>query len=132
MPRPNLVLAVAALTTALVCGPADAAEKKKGGGLTFLQLPALAATVVKADGRRGVLTMEAGVDARDEAAYARLQASLPRLRSAYVAALQTHAQGLGPGSAPNPDRLAAHLQRETDRLVGKPGSKVLLGTLMLN
>ena len=132
MPRPALAFVLAVLSTALMCTPLQAAEKKKGGGRAYLQLSPLAATVVRPDGRRGILTMESGVDAKDEAMHARLQASLPRLRAVYVTTLQRHAQGLGPSSAPDPDRLAADLQRETDRLVGKPGATVLLGTLMMN
>lgn len=132
MPRPVAALLIAALSTALVCAPAQANERKKGGGRAFMQMAPLAATVMRPDGRRGVLTLDTGVDAKDEAMFAQLQTSMPRLRAAYVAVLQNHAGGLGPGSAPNPDRLAADLQRETDRLLGKPGAKVLLGTLMLN
>ena len=132
MRRPVPLLALAVLSAALACAPAQASEKKKGGGRAFVQLSPLAATVIRPDGRRGVVTMETGVDAKDDATYGRIHASLPRLRAAYVIALQNHAQGMGPGSAPNPDRLAADLQRETDRVLGKPGAKVLMGTLMIN
>lgn len=132
MSRSAHAFALAALCTALLCAPAMAGEKKKGGGRAFIQLSPLAATVSKPDGRRGILTMETGVDAKDETTHARVQSSMPRLRAAYVSALQRHAQGLGPGSAPSPDRLSIDLQRETDRVLGKPGAKVLLGTLMMN
>ena len=125
------ILAVATLAV-LASTPSHASEKKKGGGLSYLQLPPMAAIVLRPDGRRGVLTVEAGVDAKDEALHARAQASIPRLRAAYVTAVQSHAQGMAPGSAPNPDRLAAALQRETDRVLGKPGAKVLLGTIIIN
>jgi hypothetical protein len=49
-----------------------------------------------------------------------------------VAAIQTHARGLGPGAPPQADRLAVELQRETDRVLGKPGAKLLLGSLIVN
>lgn len=131
MPRLDRNLVLAALALTLACGPAEASEKKKGGGRAFQQLAPLAATVIRADGRRGVLTLDTGVDSPDEATHARVQASMPRLRAAYVAVLQNHARGMAPGSAPNADRLAAELQRETNRVLGKPGAVILLGTLMV-
>jgi hypothetical protein len=116
----------------LACPSAQASEKKKSGGRDFLQLAPLAATVLRSDGRRGVLTVEAGVDIRDEGLNALAQASMPRLRAAYVTVVQNHAQGMGPGSPPNADRLAADMQKATDRVLGRPGARVLLGTLMMN
>ena len=123
-----------ALAAALVASPAAAGGggKKKGGGASYLQLPPLTAIVVRPDGRRGVMTVETGVDIKDEVLKARAEASLPRLRAAYVAAVQGHAQGLPPGTPPHADRLAVHLQRETDRILGKPGAKLLLGTILVN
>ncbi len=120
------------LAACLAGSPAYASEKKKGGGLSYLQLKPLAATVLRPDGRRGVLTVEAGIDTKDEALYANAQASMPRLRAALVTVVQNHAQGLGPGSAPSADRLLADLQRATDRVLGRSGGRVLLGTLMIN
>lgn len=128
----TLRLLSAILAALLMASPAMAGEKKKGGGATYLQLPPLAAVVIRPDGRRGIMTVETGVDVKDEALRARAQASLPRLRAAYVGAVQMHAQGLPPGAAPNADRLAAHLQRETDKVLGKPGAKLLLGTILIN
>ena len=134
MKIPTLSLAVAAgMALMIAASPVSAGgEKKKGGGRAFLQLPPLAATVIRPDGRRGVLTVEAGVDTKSEAVHARAQASLPRLRAAYVTAVQSHAQGLPPGGAPQADRLAAALQKETDRILGGPGGKLLLGSIMVN
>lgn len=120
------------LCAVLAGSPVHASEKKKSGGREFLQLAPLAATVLRADGRRGVLTVEAGVDIADEALNARAQASMPRLRAAYVTVVQNHAQGMGPGSPPNADRLASDMQKATDRVLGRPGARVLLGTLMMN
>ncbi|MBW3560019.1 MAG: Tat pathway signal protein [Proteobacteria bacterium] len=120
------------LAAFLAGSPAYASEKKKGGGLSYLQLKPLAATVLRPDGRRGILTVEAGIDTKDEALYANAQASMPRLRAALVTVVQNHAQGLGPGSAPSADRLLVDLQRATDRVLGRSGGRVLLGTLMIN
>jgi hypothetical protein len=123
---------IVVLISSLAGGAAEAGAKKKGGGRAFLQIAPVAATVLRPDGRRGVLTVEAGVDAKSDAMHAKAQASLPRLRAAYATVVQYHAAGLGPGSAPNADRLASDLQRETDRVLGGSGGKLLLGTLIIN
>ena len=120
------------LAACLACNPVHASEKKKGGGLSYMQLKPLAATVLRPDGRRGVMTVEAGLDVKDEALYARAQSSMPRLRAAMATVVQNHAQGLGPGAAPAPDRLSADLQRATDRVLGRAGGRVLLGTVLIN
>ena len=124
------------LLVALALAPAGAqAEdaKKKGGGLSYVQLPALTATIIRGDGRRGVLTVETGVDVPGNAAlHSRADASQPRLRAAYLLVLQAYASGLGAGSAPDADYISRQLQRETDRVLGQPGAKLLLGTILAN
>jgi len=107
-------------------------ERKKGGGATFLQLPTLTASVIRADGRRGVLTVEAGVDAADPVGFERAQALQPRLRDAYNAALARFAGALRPGFAPDADLLSRELQAATDRVYGGKGLKLLLGTILVN
>jgi flagellar basal body-associated protein FliL len=128
-----LIVSVSALVTIR----ADAAEhgggeKKKGGGESFLQFPTLTASLTRPGGRRGVLTVEAGLDVADAALRGRAQASIPRLRNAYVAYLTTYAATVPPGGPPNPDAIAQALQRSTDQVLGKPGARLLLGTVMIN
>ena len=124
--------ALIALSLCLLAMPAHAGEQKKGGGLTFIQLPPMAAIAFRPDGRRGVLTIETGLDVKDNALRARVQAMTPRLRDAYVSSVQSYARTLGPGVPPNADRISAQLQRDTDRVLGKPGAKLLLGTILVN
>lgn len=107
-------------------------EKKKGGGVTFLQFPTLTASITRPGGRRGVLTVEAGVDVPDADLRARAEASVPRLRDAFVRYLTGYAATVAPGTAPNPDIIAVSLQRSADQVLGKPGAKLLLGTVMVN
>lgn len=109
-----------------------AEEKKKGGGITYVQMPTLTATAIRDDGRRGVMTVEVGIDIPNGGMRARAQQSLPRLRAAYVQTLQAYVSGLGPGAAPDADYLAATLQKQTDRVLGGPGGKLLLGTILVN
>ena len=108
-------------------------EKKKGGGLSYIQFPALTASITRATGGRGVLTVELGLDVPgDNNLHDRALASEPRLRDAYVRFLQIYASGLVPASPPNPDAIGEALQRSTDQVLGKPGAKLLLGTILVN
>ena len=122
------------LCLALLAAPAIglAEERKKGGGETFIQIQTLTATVIRPDGRRGVMTVEAGVDAPDAAVHERALASTPRLRAAYAQILQIYAAGLPAGYAPNADYLSRELQRQTDTVLGRPGARLLLGTILVN
>jgi hypothetical protein len=125
-------LALVAVSLCLLSAPAQAGEQKKAGGLTYVQLPPMAAIAFRPDGRRGVLTIETGLDIKDAALRARVEAMTPRLRDAYVSSVQSYARTLGPGVPPDADRISAQLQRETDRVLGKPGAKLLLGTILVN
>lgn len=116
----------------VIASPAGAKERKKGGGETFVQMPPMAAIAFRPDGRRGILSVETGLDVKDDALRAKVEALTPRLRDAYVSSVQSYARTLGPGVAPNADWMAAQLQRETDRIVGRPGAKLLLGTILVN
>jgi hypothetical protein len=107
-------------------------EKKKGGGISYIQFRTLTATVFRPDGRRGVLTVEAGVDVPDAGLRARADISQPRLRAAYVQFLETYAGGLPPGSPPDADYIARELQAQTNLVLNRPGARLLLGTILIN
>ncbi len=111
---------------------AEKSDKKKGGGETFIQLPTLTATVLRQDGQRGVMTVEIGIDVQDGALRKRAQASVPLLRDAYLREMLTYAPTIGAGGVPNPDYISLQLQRATDRTLGKPGARVLLGSILVN
>jgi hypothetical protein len=132
MIRRRQILAFAA--AALVAGPALASgeQKKKGGGLSFIQLETLTATVFKADGRRGVMTVDIGVDVPDAGLHAKALIMSPRLRAAYVQMLQAYASGLGGGIPPNADYMARIMQGQTDQVLGRPGARFLIGAIMIN
>jgi hypothetical protein len=130
-------LIVAGLAGALALAPtlAAAQEKathKKGGGASFIQLDTLTANVMRLDGRRGIITVEIGVDVQDGSLHARAAQSTPLLRAAYAEVLRTYAAGLPPGAPPDPDYLSTALQRATDRALGRPGAKLVLGTILDN
>jgi hypothetical protein len=133
MDRRTLITA-AALAAALPAASqaSPKAEKKKGGGESYIQLETLTATTVRPNGKRGVLTVETGIDVPDGGLRAYANASLPRLRAAYVQVVQIYGAGLSPDAAPNADFLARELQRETDRVLGRPGARLLLGSILVN
>jgi hypothetical protein len=107
-------------------------EKKKGGGLSYIQFPTLTATIFRPDGRRGVITVEVGIDVPDNRLHDRTNLLVPRLRASFVQFLQTYAAGLSPGAPPNADYLARTLQNQTDQFLRQPGARVLLGSILVN
>ena len=131
--RRLLALAVALASPGLMAsGAAKKDEKKKSGGTSYIQFQALAATITRPNGRRGVLTVEVGLDVPDAKLRKAAELQLPRLRAAFVQTLQTYAAGMTPALPPNPDVLGAAMQRDADRILGRKGAKLLLGTMLIN
>lgn len=126
------VSAACAPAAARASGGENKEEKKKGGGITFIQIPTLTATILRSSGRRGVVTVETGVDIPDAQLRTRAEQSLPRLRSAFIGFLQQYVSGLSPGTPVNADYLSRELQRQTDAVLGKRGAKLLLGSILMN
>lgn len=128
------VLIAAALPGAALPGiaMAEGAQKKKGGGLSYIQFDTLTATIIRPDGRRGVMTVDVGIDAPDGGVHNKVLLWQPRLRATFVQWIVSYAAGLGPGAPPNADYIAVALQREVDRALGQPGAKVLLGAILVN
>jgi flagellar basal body-associated protein FliL len=106
-----------------------------GGGAaaqaTYLRLPTITANVVRSGGRRGVMTVETGVDTPDAALRTRVAQSAPRLRAAYAAVVQQSANAMLPGTPPDVERLVAQLQAATNTVVGRAGARLLIGTVMV-
>ncbi len=127
----RLILTVLALAVAAPLA-VRAEGKDKKAKQSFLPLESLAVSVVRYGGRRGVLTVEIGIDEPNPVLRDKLDLYIPPLRSAYIAALQPYALGLGPGSLPNADYISMALQRETDRVLGRRGAKLLIGSVLVN
>ena len=130
--RRLLALAVFLAAPGLLAAGPKPEEKKRSGGGSYLQMQALAATVRRPNGRRGVLTVEVGLDVPDAKLRKEAELQLPRLRAAFVQTLQTYAAGMTPALPPNPDVLGAAMQRDADRILGRKGAKLLLGTMLIN
>jgi hypothetical protein len=133
MRRRLLAAALMLLPSFLTAAPARAdEEKKKGGGGTYFQIQTLTATIFRADRRRGVLTVDVGLNIPEKGLRERASASMPRLRAAYVEFLMGYAVRLPPATVPNADYLSNQLQRITDTTLGQPGARLLLGTILVN
>lgn len=78
------------------------------------------------------MTIEVGVDVPDAGLRKRAQASVPLLRDAFLREMLAYAPTPGPGGAPNPDVISVMLQRAADRTLGRPGARVLLGSILTN
>ena len=114
----------------MVAAPAHGAERKTSGGLSYTPLPTLTAPILGGGGRRGVLTVEAGTDTPDPALKARVDLLEPRLRDAYASVLAVFAAAMPAGAPPDVETLVRRLQAATDRVVGRPGCRFLIGTVM--
>jgi len=134
--RRETLLALTALAVSVVAvAPASATEdkgKKKGGGLSYIQLEPLNAALSLVQGRRKILSVECGLDVADGGLRNRAQQSLLILRDAYLRWLTVYAASLPPLAPPNPDAIETQMQRETDRILGRPGARFVLGTVMIN
>ena len=132
MDRRRLLALAAALVSPGLMAAAPKKEEKKGGSGAYVEIHALAATVTRANGRRGVLTVEVGLDVPDAKLREKAELNLPRLRAAFVQTLQIYAAGMTPSLPPNPDVLGAAMQRDADRILRQKGAKLLLGTMLIN
>ncbi len=124
------ILGLAALAAAAAPARASSGGGEASSDATYVRLPVITATLMLANGRRGVLSIETGVDVPDATLRARAQASGPRLRAAYNEAAQRFANGMRPGMPPDVDQLSAALQAATNAALGRAGARLLLGTVM--
>ena len=128
--RALLGLAVVATAAASTSARASSCGGAAPSADSYFRLPVITASILHASGRRGVLSIETGVDVPDAALRTRAQQSAPRLRAAYNTVAQRFANGVRPGAVPDIDRLSAELQAATNATLGRAGARVLLGTVM--
>lgn len=124
----------ALLAAPLLLAASPALASGGGGGSAtggYVRYPTITATTIRSDGRRGVMTVETGVDAPDAALKLRAEQSQPRMRAVFNILVQREANTLLPGAVPNIERLALQLQSATNIILGQRGAKLLLGTVMI-
>ena len=131
MRAPGRLIACALLSSTLA-GMAAAKGSERLNTATYTTFDALTANVERTNGRRGVLTVQGGLDVTDPALRTRVKVSGPLLRDAYVRTLSVYGASLTPGAPPDIDQIALRLQRATDLVLGRPGARVLLGTVIVN
>jgi hypothetical protein len=125
--RALLVAPLALAATPALAGGGGGASTTAG----FVRYPTITATTMRADGRRGVMTVETGVDAPNAALKLRAEQSQPRMRAVFNILVQREANSLLPGAVPNIERLGAQLQSATNIILGQRDAKLLLGTVMV-
>ena len=125
-------LAGAVLAAAAVA-PAQASGSSGGGkpANAYIRFGTITATIIRPDGRRGVMTVETGLDVPDPELNAQAALDGPRLRAAFNTVVQGFAATLLPGAVPDVDRLHHALQVATIRTLRKRGAVLLLGTVMV-
>jgi len=107
-------------------------EKKKGGGKGYTQFPMITVFTQANATHHGTLSVDMGLYTDDARLTAQIKAYMPRLQDAYLSRLQGYANGLSPTSLADPDYVSLQLQQATDRVLGRGGAKVLLGSVLLN
>jgi hypothetical protein len=134
MRRRDLIACLAVAGTVVLAAPTLAADdkKKKSGGQDYLPVDPITGTTNKAGGRRGVLSVDCGLQIEDAKLREYADQSMPRLRAAYVQVIQVYAAGLPSGSEPNVDFIVQALQRQTDLILKRPGAKLLVGAVVAN
>jgi hypothetical protein len=108
------------------------APEHHGSGSTMMRLPTLTTNIPRANGRWGVVTIEAGLDIHDEKLRNLAERSVPRLRAAYTEVLMAIGPNIPRGAQPDLDRISETLQRQTDKVLGRPGAKFLVGSVIVN
>lgn len=135
MDRRQIIIALMASSSLLALAPRAAAGPKAEGGSSGaggqLRMALINATVLRRTGRRGVMSVESTLDIADGALFERAKLSQPRLNAAFNEAIQVYAARMLPHAVPDLNAITATLQAATDRVLGKAGAKVLLGTVMV-
>lgn len=137
MDRRQLLLASVTVSVGLygllgMAEDAQASDKKSGGGKdTYLTMPPATGVIPRRDGRRSTLTVEMGLDVPNEELRARAELSRPRLNAALNEVVRTTARSLLPGRVPDLESLTRSLQSATDRVLGRQGAKILLGSVVV-
>lgn len=124
-------LPAALALAALAQRPARAEERRTAGGESYVLIQTVNATVSRFGQRRGVMSVQCGLDVPDAGLRTRVATFVPRLRAAYVAVVTTYAAALPSSGLPDADYLSRELQRQTDAILGRPGAHFLLGSIII-
>ncbi len=123
-----------ALVAASAGSAAAGAPSSDSGGAppnSYINLNSVNGSVVRSNGRRGVLTVDVGIDVPDLELRTTAAAAGPRLRAEMAQVVQSFAAALRPGEPPDVLRLSSDLQFAVNQALGRRGARLLLGTVMV-
>ena len=129
--RALIGLALVAASAGSAAAGAPASDDGGAPAASYINLNAVNAAVTRASGRRGVLTVDVGIDVPDLDLRAVAATAGPRLRSEMAQVVQSFAAALRPGEPPDVHRLSRELQFAVNQALGRRGARVLLGTVMV-
>ena len=98
---------------------------------SYINLNSINGFVTRANGRRGVFSVDVGIDVPDVELRTIAAAAGPRLRSELSQAVQRFAAALRPGEPPDVLRLSSDLQFAVNQALGRRGARLLLGTVLV-
>lgn len=121
------LLALGSTSSTAMEAPAAPAQRKTTQSESYVVIDPMYATILEGSRPRGLLMIEIGLDVPDPALRAQVSHALPTLRDAYVRSLIAYgATAVRVFRQPNVEDIADRMQVVTDRVVGKPGAKVLI------
>lgn len=129
--RALLGLALVAASAGSAAAAAPASDSGGAPANSYINLNSINGSVTRANGRLGVLSVEAGIDVPDMDLRVIAAASGPRLRAEMALVVQRAAAGLRPGAPPDVRQLSQDLQFAVNQALGRRGARVLLGTVMV-
>ena len=98
----------------------------------LIEMKSVTVNIFRSDYRAGKLEIAISLDVPNHELFERAELSQPRLRAAYIQALTALLYDLPQRQAPDLKQLAFELQRVTDKVLGRPGARVLLSAVIIN
>jgi flagellar basal body-associated protein FliL len=100
--------------------------------VSFLGLDPIYTTIMEGNKPLGLLMIGIGLDVPDADLRDRVIKSMPPLRDAYVRTLMSYsATSVRSWRQPDVGEIADRLQRVTDRMLDRPGARILLGQVAI-
>lgn len=140
-------LLVCLLAAAAPAHAAGGGDTKKGGSKakapkkqrpitsleSWVMVDPFSVTVVQEDRIRGKVMVSFGMDVPDAELRERAELIMPRLQDAWLTALNLYASTtVRPGRPANITEVSGLLQSTADRVLGKPGARVLIASVIVN
>ncbi len=126
------------LAAALLAAPAAAGGDKKipvhkiTQSPSYLMIDPIYTTIMDGDKTDGLLMVGIGLDVPDAELRAQTEQAMPVLRDVYVRSLMAFsATSVRPWRQPDVGAMADRLQRATDRVLRRPGARILLAQVAM-